>query len=131
MITLTYDSTPLALNPCLIWRDRYDWSPFEESVEHSLTGALIVQRSPSKAAGMPISLESDPDYGLVTRATIDSLKTLEASPAMDMTLHYHGTDYTVRFRFEGGIAVAAQPIHVGGPPQNDDLMQLTLRLRTV
>lgn len=131
MITLTYDGTPLALNPCLIWRDRYDWSPFEESVEHSLTGALIVHRSPAKAAGMPITLESDPDYGLVTRATVASLKALEASAVMDMTLNYHGTNYTVHFRFESGIAVAAQPIHVGGPPQDDDLMQLTLRLRTV
>ncbi len=53
MITLSYASTTLNLHPDLVWADENNWFPVEQSIQRTITGALIVS-SASRIAGRPI-----------------------------------------------------------------------------
>ena len=131
MITLTHPTGVITLHRDLIWIDRDEWSPITEQEEHTVTGALIVEPWQTDI-GRPITLRSDSDYALVTRAHVDELKALDASAGLlEMQLNYHGELYAVAFRRANGPAVAATPIHVAGSPAPTDMMQLTMRLRTI
>jgi hypothetical protein len=44
-ITLSDGTTTLTLNPDLYWADENDWSPVQQSVETTITGALDMCRS--------------------------------------------------------------------------------------
>lgn len=114
----------------LNWSDEYDWSPVTQSIKKGLTGALIIQEA-TQQHGRPITLVGGDDFAWVTKATLEQLRALEIQPDLQMTLSYHGTDYTVRFRRESAAPIQARPVVDFANPQNDDFYSLTLRLMTV
>lgn len=131
MITLTHPTGVIALHRDLIWIDRDEWSPITESEEYTVTGGLVVEPWQTDI-GRSITLRSDPDYGLIPRALVAELQALDASAGLlEMQLDYHGELYNVAFRRANGAAVSATPLHIAGPPAATDMMQLTLRLRTI
>ena len=48
----TYNTTTIDLHPDLYWSDGLDWAPVEQSVQRSVSGALIVMAS-ERIAGRP------------------------------------------------------------------------------
>lgn len=106
------------------WTDEYAWSPVDQSTTRTLSGALVVEET-ARQSGRPITLEM-----WASKTTVDSLKTLEASVATEMTLQFDTNDtHTVLWRREGDTpAVEATPLFSTAPSLAPDLFTLTLRL---
>lgn len=108
-ISLTAGSTTIELDPDLQWVDRHSWSPVVQQATHSVTGNLIVDEA-VKLAGRPITLQPpDSDAAWMPLATVSQLEALAAVPDREMLLSFHGTTFTVRFRYTDGAAVEAEP----------------------
>lgn len=116
-ITLTVGTTELVLDPDLQWADEFDWSPIEQAVEYSLTGALIVDHG-EKLAGRPITLQAPGDNAAwMLRAVLSQLQAWEADPALaSMTLNLRGTIYNVIFRRHDGAPIEAHPVEFVANP---------------
>ncbi|MGX5834298.1 hypothetical protein ACWIJ6_09150 [Aeromonas piscicola] len=85
----------------LVWRDEFDWSPVEQVVTPTLSGALLVEETP-RPEGRPITL-----VGHCARATVLRLKALEAVPGQWLTLTLlDGVARTVIWRRPGVVVTA-------------------------
>ncbi|WP_413165631.1 hypothetical protein [Aeromonas salmonicida] len=85
----------------LVWRDEFDWSPVEQVVTPTLSGALVVEETP-RSEGRPITL-----VGHCARATVQRLKALEAVPGQLLTLTLlDGVARTVIWRRPGVVVTA-------------------------
>jgi len=116
----------VALPDNLYWSDEYEWSPVEQAVTPTLTGALIVEES-TRLAGRPITL----DGMWVPRSTVEAVRALAAQPATPRTLTLaDGRTFTVLFRHSDGQPVEAKPLWDAAPDVRDaaDTYTLTLRL---
>ena len=97
MITLVDGSTTITLPDDLVWTDEFSWSPVEQNVEYSLSGALVVQEG-RKLKGRSITLTGYEDSAWIKRSVVKQLYTLSSSPAKVMTLNFHGETFSVMFR---------------------------------
>lgn len=130
-ITLTYDTTTIDLHPDLYWSDELDWAPVEQSVQRSVSGALIVMAS-ERIAGRPITLQPEDDASAwMQRATVATLVSWGAVPERQMTLTINGTSYDVIFRHQDGAAIEARPVVQYQDPQPTDFYTVTLRFMEV
>lgn len=59
-ITLSDGATTLALHPDLYWSDEHNWFPVEQTVQRTITGALIVSVA-TRLAGRPVTLQPEDD----------------------------------------------------------------------
>lgn len=85
----------------LVWRDEFDWSPVEQVVTPTLSGALLVEETP-RPEGRPITL-----VGHCARAIVLRLKALEAVPGQLLTLTLlDGVARTVIWRRPGVVVTA-------------------------
>ena len=127
-ITLSDGTGSITLHPDLFWADENDWHPVEQSVERSITGALIVQVA-ARLAGRPITLQPEDDSSAwMPRATVDSLRNWAAVPAKQMTLTLRGTPRTVMFRHHDGEAIVALPVVHFNDVNSGDWYRCTIRL---
>lgn len=126
-ITLTLAAATVTLSDRLHWSDEYSWSPVEQSIEFTTTGALIVDVG-AKQAGREITLEGVATEAWITRAQCDQLKTWAALPGAEMTLLLRGVERTVIFDQARG-AFEAQPIWPlqDGEEHAEQLYRPTLR----
>lgn len=103
----------IALPNGLRWEDEYAWSAVVQSTEHTLTGALVVEEA-TKQAGRPITLVGGRTWAWVTRATLDSLRTLLEAAGTPRTLVLHDarsfTVMGVRDGDKGPIEASPVPI---------------------
>ncbi len=88
----------------LVWQDELNWSKIVQSVEWSLTGALLIQEG-VKLKGRNITLVGKDDMAWITRQQAEQLVQLRDTPELVMTLNFeHKTtgnklfEYPVRFR---------------------------------
>ena len=85
----------LQLPQDLEWVDEFTWSPVQQSVTTTLSGALVVQESLQKK-GRPITLQGKDDMGWVQRTLGESLMQMRDIAGMVMRLQYvlwNGTEY--------------------------------------
>lgn len=130
-ITLQDSSTTIALNPDLAWVDEYNWHPVAQSVERTLTGALIVS-SATRDKGRPITLQAiDENSGWLTKEALDALRNWAAVPGKTLTLTLGGTARTVVFRHDEGSAIEASPVVFYNDPTSDDWFRVVLRFLEV
>jgi len=101
------------------WEDEIDWTPVEQTVEYSTTGALLIDLA-TKQAGRPITLIGDERTAWITRATALALQALAAVPGKQMTLVIHGQQFTVMFRHEEMKALDTEPLVRITPPDDSD-----------
>lgn len=129
-ITLTYLSTTVTLDPDLTWPDELMWYPVEQSVERSITGAMIVSVS-TRVAGRPITLAPENDSASwMPRSVIDTLKSWAAIAGAQMTLSLRGINHTVIFRHQDG-AIDARPVTHFSDVDSADRYLATLRFTEV
>lgn len=129
-ITLAVGATSLALPIDLMWADQYAWAPVEQTVERSITGALIVQAS-TRVAGMPITLQSSDDSSAwIELSAVQQLMTWAATPLQQMTLTIAGVARAVIFRHQDG-ALEAKPVVFYNDQQSDDNYLATLRFMEI
>lgn len=77
----------LALPQDLEWVDEFSWSPVQQSIETTLTGALVIQES-KQLRGRPITLQGKDDMGWVQRTTGNTLMQLRDTAGCAMILSY-------------------------------------------
>lgn len=132
-ITLTVGATTLSLADDLRWLDEAEWSPVEQSVERSITGALIVQATQRTAStGRPITLgPPDDSAAWMPRSTLDQLLAWAAEPGQVLQLDLRGVAYSVMFRLHEPPAITATPVVWYADETADDLYLITLRLMRV
>jgi len=97
-ITLTHtpSSTTVTLPDALNWSDEYSWSPVEQSLTYTTTGALLIEEA-TKQAGRPITLEGAMDATWCTRALVDQLHAWAQTAGIVLTLTLRGIARSVTF----------------------------------
>lgn len=109
----------LTLPDDLWWEDEIDWTPVEQAVEYSTTGALLIDVA-TKQAGRPITLVGGESTAWITRASALALQAFAAVPGKQMALVIHGQTFTVMFRHEEKKALDTEPLVQITPPAAGD-----------
>jgi hypothetical protein len=125
MITLD----AITLHPDLLWVDEFNWHPVEQTVQRTITGALIVSTA-TRVAGRPITLQPEDDStAWMPAATVTALRNLAVVPGQQMSLTFGGTTRSVIFRHHDGAAIDAIPVvHYS---DGADWYRVTLRLMEI
>lgn len=132
-ITLSVGATTLELHHDLFWSDEHAWHKVEQTVERSVTGALIIQHQERlDGKGRPITLEPyDDSSAWMPFATLAQLRNWAAVPGQVMTLTLRGVTYSVMFRHQDGSALDADPVVFYNSVANEDFFRVTIRLMVV
>lgn len=129
-ITLTKDGTPLELPQDLVWSDELTWAAVAQSVERSITGALLVDVM-ARTGGYPITLAGEGNSAWIQRSTLLTLKAWAAVPGQHFTLDLMGQSFDVIFDHGGAEetrAMAMSAVVLYSDPQATDYYcSLTLR----
>jgi hypothetical protein len=120
----------IALPAGLLWSDEFAVARVTQTVRRTLDGSVVVFYGELRA-GLPITLESEPDAGWLTRAQIEALALRAASPGGVYTLVLRGQTWTVMFRHQDAPAFEAKPLVSVANPQAGDFYLATLKLMTV
>lgn len=130
MTTLSDGTTSVTFTDDLQWADEFAWAPVAQSVQYSITGALIVQPA-ARQAGRPITLAADSEMaGWLTRAQLDQFKTWAGVAGKTLTLTYRGTAHTVIWRHQD-TAIDAAPVVPFADVQAGDYYRATLRFMEI
>jgi hypothetical protein len=127
---MTISLNGITLPKDLEWQDEFDWNPVRQASDRSLTGKLMIDEA-GKVGGRPITLYGGPNACWVPRSTITALFALTATPGLQMTLSYHGTDYTVMWNRANGVPIEARPVQRIMNPGPAHKYHFTLRLMEV
>lgn len=130
MATLSDGTTTITLPDALIWTDEHTWAPVEQTIERTVTGAIIVSVG-SRTAGRPITLSGvDPDRAWIARSVLGQCRALAAVAGQQLTLTWRGQAYTVLWRHQDG-AIDADEVMPFDDALPDDPFRVTLRLMTI
>ena len=130
MATLSDGTTTLALPDQLVWQDEYAWAPVEQTVQRSITGAVLLSVA-ARTAGRPITLASaGADRAWLPRSTLDQCRTWAAVAGQQLTLTWRGLSYSVLWRHQD-TAIDAQEVWPLDDAQSTDDFTATLRFMTV
>lgn len=129
MGSLTQGATVVPLSDDFDFPDEYTWLAAQQAKSYSVTGALMVEVN-SRQTGREITLQGTDNHAWVTRANVDTLRTMLDSPSQSMTLVFRGETYTVRFDYERG-ALEARPVADFQDPQPTDFFIVTLRFYVI
>lgn len=103
----------VAISDDLIWVDEYQWSPVVQSQQLTLAGALVIQEA-AQLKGRPITLQGGDERGWMTKAELDALFALAATPNTTHTLTLPGPrTFTVAFSRAGGQPIRARQLLIG------------------
>ena len=127
-MAITLDAINLPAD--LEWIDEYTWSPVKNKSDISLAGKLIIQEA-AQLKGREITLQGGTEASWVTRAIVDALKAKADTADNQMTLSYHGRNFTVAFNRANGNPIDSRLIQRKADPQSDDFYSLTLKLMEV
>lgn len=75
----------ITLPDSLQWVDEFEWAPVGQTLDRSLSGALLVQEA-ALTHGRPIHLVGGDSGGWITRATALAIAAKAATPGLIMTL---------------------------------------------
>lgn len=108
MISLTYQSTTIALSDRLQWVNEMSWSDIEQATEYATNGALMVDQA-EKLAGQSIELDGNDSQAWLSRATCLQIYQWRRLKAVSFTLVLRGVERQVIFDHEK-IGFEAQPV---------------------
>lgn len=129
--TINGVSASIPLSSDLFWSDEYNWQPVEQTVQRTLTGAIIVS-SAQRLAGRPITLEPiDDSAAWMSAATVNQLRNWAAGAGQQMTLNLRGVDRAVIFRHQDGAGLEARPVVQYSDVVDADWYHVTLRLMEI
>ena len=126
-ITLAYQTTTVVLHPDLKWSDENEWHPVEQTIQRTVTGALIVS-SAARVGGRPITLQPDgDDTAWMTADTLARLRNFAVVPGRVMRLTLRGLVRDVIFRHHDSNAIEAVPVVFYSDVSNTDWYRITLK----
>jgi hypothetical protein len=114
----------------LVWTDEFAAQAVAQTVRRTLDGSVVVFYG-QHSGGLPITLESEPDAGWLTRAQVEALALLANSPGGTFTLELRGQVFQILFRHHEPPAFEAKPLFNQANPQPGDFYLATLKLMTV
>lgn len=114
----------------LVWTDEFAAQAVAQTVRRTLDGSVVVFYG-QHSGGLPITLESEPDAGWLTRTQVEALKLRADSPGGIFTLELRGQVFQVMFRHHEPPAFEAKPLVALAHPQPGDFYLATLKLMTV
>lgn len=114
----------------LVWTDEFAAAQVAQTVRRTLDGSVVVFYG-LHSGGLPITLESEPDAGWLTRTQVEALKLRADSPGGIYTLELRGQVFQVMFRHHEPPAFEAKPLVALAHPQPGDFYLATLKLMTV
>lgn len=120
----------LVLPADLLWSDEFTATAVAQSTQRALDGSLVVFYGELRA-GLPITLESQPDAGWLTRTQVEAIALRAASPGGLYTLNLRGQTWQVMFRHHDAPAFEAKPLVPVANPQAGDFYLATIKLMTV
>lgn len=120
----------IALPTGLVWSDEFSATRVAQSVRRTLDGSLIVFYGGMRA-GLPITLESEPDAGWLTRTQVEAIALRAISPGGVYPLTLRGQSRQVMFRHQDAPAFEARPLVPLAYPNPGDFYLATLKLMTV
>lgn len=132
VITLSDGTDTITLHPDLYWTDETAWHEVEQSIQRTITGALVVSAA-GRIAGRPITLQPEDGEGSawMPRTTVDALRNWAAVAGKQMTLTLRGQTYTVIFRHHDGAGFEATPIQHRSDVQGADWYTVVIRLMEI
>lgn len=120
----------IALPAGLLWSDEFALSRVAQSVRRTLDGSVVVFYGELRS-GWPITLESEPDAGWMTRSQVQAVALRAASPGGVYTLVLRGQTHSVMFRHQDAPGFEARALVSLANPQPGDFYLATLKLMTV
>lgn len=129
-ITLNKAGTVITLPVDLVWVDRNSWSPVEQNVATSITGAAIIDVG-SRVNGRGITLSGDEGHAWFPYDMISQLNAWAADPEAEMTLTIDGTGYAVVWRHQDKPAIDVLPVVDYATPDALDWFFGTLKFMEV
>lgn len=130
-ITLTVASTTVTLTDDLLWTDELKWHPVLQTVERSLTGALLVDTH-QMTGGRPITLAgADARAAWLPRSALLVLQGWAATAGQVMTLVLRGSSYQVMWRHQDAPALDATPVIDYSSVVPEDWYRATLKLMVI
>lgn len=131
MITLKSGTATITLPADLYWSDEHDWQPVEQSVNRTITGALIVE-SALRVGGRPITLAPEDDSSAwISLANLDLLHAWAAIPGKEMQLTIRGVERPVIFRHHDSSGISARPVVHYSAPESTDFYLATVRFMEI
>lgn len=129
-ITLSDGAVSVELPDDLLWIDEHAWTPVEQTVSTSITGAAIVDIG-TRVNGRPITLEGDADHAWMRYDVVAQLKAWAAVAGKQLTLTIRATSFDVIFRHQDRPAVDVQPIIDYAEPAAQDSFFGTLKFTEI
>lgn len=130
-VTLTDGTTTVELHADAYWADETAWHPVEQTVQRTITGALIVSAG-LRIKGRPVTLQSiDENSAWVKRTVVDALRNWAAVVGQQLTLTLNAQTYTVIFRHHEPPALIADPVKFQREVDAEDWFTVVLRLMEV
>jgi hypothetical protein len=123
--TLEYSGTTITLDDDLYWVDEHSWQPVEQTMQRTVTGAVVVQIG-TREAGRPITLQPDENCAWMQKSVLDQLQAWAAVAGRVMTLTLKGVERDVMFRHQDG-AIEATPVVDFNEAVSTDWYRVTLR----
>jgi hypothetical protein len=129
-ITLSDGTTTVTLPDDILWVDRHSWTPVEQTVATSITGASIVDVA-TRVNGRPITLQSDEEHAWMPYSDISQLKVWGAEAGKELVLTIGATVFDVIFRHQEKPAIDVYPIIDYNAPDSQDWFYGTLKFTEV
>lgn len=131
-ITLSVGATSIELPADLYWSDETTWHPVAQTVQRSVTGALIVSHQ-ARTGGRSITLEPPiaESAAWMPRSVVDQLKAWADAPGQQMTLTLRGVARTVLWRHQDGEVMSARPVLHYSDVQLEDAYTATLKFMEI
>lgn len=114
----------------LLWADEFACARVAQGVRRTLDGGVVVFYT-GLHSGLPITLQSQPDAGWLTRTQVQAIALRAHSPGGVYPLALRGQTCTVMFRHQDDNAFDAQPVIALANAQPGDFYLATLKLMTL
>lgn len=125
-ITLAVGPVSVELPLDLRWANEFEWSPVEQTVQRTLTGAIVISTS-ARVAGRPIILAAfEPDTAWTPRPVLGQAREWASVPGQLMLLTMRGVVRTVVFDHAAG-AIETTPIAHYNDADASDWFRVTYR----
>lgn len=127
-LTNTATGAAITLSDSLYPEGEHDWSAIVSNTKYALDGTMIVEQSERKA-GRPYIMQAPDGHGVLTRETVNALKSERDKLGATFWLDYlaDGTVKRVKVIFDTtGEAIEAKPVKNTTSPELTDYYNVTL-----
>ena len=128
-LTNTATGAVITLSDSLYPEGEHDWSAIVSNTKYALDGTMIVEQSERKA-GKPYVMQAPDGHGVLSRATVNTLKSERDKLGATFWLDYLADGQTKRVKVifdTTAEAIEARPVKGSTSPELTDYYNVTLK----